>query len=58
MRGKISGQWLVASTVRKARVPVKTYQELIAWQKAITFVTAVYQVSRDFLREEIYGLTS
>jgi len=53
-----SGWWPVASTVRKARVPVKTYQELIAWQKAITFVTAVYQVSRDFLREEIYGLTS
>jgi hypothetical protein len=40
----------------RIRLPVKTYQELIAWQKAITFVTAVYQISRGFPREEIYGL--
>jgi len=37
---------------------VKTYQELIAWQKAISLVTQVYEATRDFPREEVYGLTS
>ena len=37
---------------------VKNYQELIAWQKAVGFVEAVYLASRTFPREEIYGLTS
>jgi len=38
-------------------VAVKTYQELIAWQKAIELVTEVYAATRDFPRDEIYGLT-
>lgn len=37
---------------------VKTYQELIVWQKAMDLVEEVYKVSRSFPREEIYGLTS
>jgi four helix bundle protein len=39
-------------------VPVKKYQELIAWQKAITLVTDVYHATREFPREEVYGLVS
>jgi len=37
---------------------VKHYQELIAWQKAMDLVEEVYKVSRNFPREELYGLTS
>ncbi|MGH9933345.1 MAG: four helix bundle protein [Pyrinomonadaceae bacterium] len=37
---------------------VKTYQELIVWQKAMDLAEAVYKASRSFPREEIYGLTS
>jgi four helix bundle protein len=37
---------------------VKTYQELIVWQKAMDLVEEVYNASRTFPREEIYGLTS
>ena len=37
---------------------VKKYQELIAWQKGIALVTEVYEVTRSFPRDEIYGLTS
>lgn len=37
---------------------VKNYQELIVWQKAMDMVEAVYNASRSFPREEIYGLTS
>lgn len=37
---------------------LKSYQELIVWQKAMDLVEEVYLASRGFPREEIYGLTS
>ena len=37
---------------------VKNYQELIVWQKSMDLVEEVYKSSRDFPREDIYGLTS
>jgi len=37
---------------------IDSYQQLEVWQKAVTLVTEVYQVTRTFPREEIYGLTS
>lgn len=37
---------------------MKTYKELIVWQKAIEFVTVVYSVTKNFPKEEIYGLTN
>jgi len=37
---------------------VKNYQELIAWQKSMDLVEQIYDASRTFPREEIYGLTS
>jgi four helix bundle protein len=37
---------------------VRSYQELIAWQKAMDLVQAVYETVRAFPKEEIYGLTS
>ncbi len=40
------------------RLPARSFQDLIVWQKAHNFVLGVYRVSRDFPREEIYGLTS
>ena len=36
---------------------LKNYQDLIAWQKSMDLVEEVYRSSRDFPREEIYGLT-
>ena len=36
----------------------KSYRDLIAWQKAIAFVTDLYRVTRDFPKDELYGLTS
>ena len=36
----------------------KSYRDLVAWQKAMDFVTELYQVTRTFPKEEIYGLTS
>ena len=37
---------------------VKTYQELVVWQKAMDLIESVYKVSRTFPREEVYALTS
>lgn len=37
---------------------VRNYSDLIAWQKALDLVEAVYNVSASFPREEMYGLTS
>jgi four helix bundle protein len=40
------------------RQPARNFQDLIVWQKAHQFVLSVYRISREFPREEIYGLTS
>ncbi|NCO59494.1 MAG: four helix bundle protein [Deltaproteobacteria bacterium CG_4_8_14_3_um_filter_51_11] len=37
---------------------VKNYRELIVWQKAMDLVEMIYQVTRQFPKEELYGLTS
>ncbi|HTW58428.1 MAG TPA: four helix bundle protein [Terriglobales bacterium] len=36
----------------------QSYKQLIAWQKAMKFVSEIYQATRTFPRDEIYGLTS
>jgi len=36
----------------------KSYRELVAWQKAMDLVTAIYRLTSAFPREEIYGLVS
>ncbi len=37
---------------------IRTYRDLLVWQKAMGLVTEVYRISRAFPREEVYGLTS
>jgi four helix bundle protein len=37
---------------------IRSYQDLVAWQKAMDLVTNVYQVSHKFPREEFFALTS
>jgi four helix bundle protein len=36
----------------------RNYSDLIAWQKAMDLVHAVYSASQSFPKEEIYGLTT
>jgi four helix bundle protein len=40
------------------RVPAKSFQDLLVWQKAHQFVLSVYHYSDYFPQKEIYGLTS
>jgi hypothetical protein len=44
------------NAVRKA--PLHSYRELVVWQKAIALVIDVYSITKEFPRDEIYGLTS
>jgi four helix bundle protein len=36
----------------------RSYRELVAWQKAMKFVTEIYAVTQRFPGEERYGLTN
>ena len=37
---------------------VKSHQDLRVWQEAMDLVTKVYELTRDYPKEELYGLTS
>lgn len=37
---------------------VKSYKDLIVWQKSMDLVQMVYQATKEFPREELYGLTN
>ncbi|MEW6381451.1 MAG: four helix bundle protein [bacterium] len=37
---------------------VKSYKDLVVWQKAMDLVEMVYQATKGFPREELYGLTN
>jgi len=37
---------------------VKTYKDLIVWQKSMCLVTEIYKATKSFPEEEKYGLTS
>ena len=37
---------------------LKSYRELTVWQKSVDLAEKVYQVTRSFPKEEIYGLVS
>ena len=38
--------------------PIRSYRDLIAWQKAVDFAVDIYALTRTFPRSEIYGLSS
>jgi four helix bundle protein len=38
--------------------PAKSFRDLVVWQRAHALVLRVYELTRTFPREEIYGLTS
>ena len=36
----------------------KTFEDLLVWQKAHQLVLAIYKLTKEFSKEEIFGLTS
>lgn len=41
-----------------SRKPAKSFEDLLVWQKAHSFVLAVYRLTGAFPKHEIFGLTS
>ena len=37
---------------------MKTFRDILVWQKSMSFVTEIYNESKSFPKEEVYGLTS
>jgi len=37
---------------------IRSYRDLIVWQKSIDLVEEIYKMTKSFPKEEIYGLTS
>lgn len=48
----------MASGEKKMSMQVKSYKDLIVWQKSMDLVAMVYQVTKMFPKEELYGLTN
>jgi hypothetical protein len=40
------------------KIAAQSFRDLIVWQKSIQLATAIDRLTRDFPREELYGLTS
>ncbi len=39
-------------------MPIKSYRDLVVWQKAMDLAEHAYQETRRFPKEELYGLTA
>jgi len=37
---------------------IKTYRDLIIWQKSLALVTEIYKITKIFPKDETYGLTA
>ena len=42
----------------KVKQPARTFGDLIVWQRAHALVLRIYEMTRRFPKEELYGLTS
>jgi four helix bundle protein len=39
-------------------IKVKTYRDLVVWQKSMSLVAEIYRLPKSFPKDETYGLTS
>ena len=56
-----SGEWGVESGEQEAgefAVALQNYRDLEVWQRAMTLAEDCYMVTREFPRDELFGLTS
>jgi four helix bundle protein len=52
------GNALILWGTTDMREPAKTFEDLLVWQKAHSFVLAVYRITGEFPKHEIFGLSS
>lgn len=44
--------------IYKTKEPIKSYKDLIVWQKSMLLVTMVFKLTEKFPRSELYGIIS
>ncbi len=37
---------------------IKNFKDLIVWKRSVDFVVKIYEVTKEFPKEELYGITS
>jgi four helix bundle protein len=37
---------------------IRSHRDLVAWQKAMSLTVEIYQITKTFTKEELYGITS
>jgi four helix bundle protein len=42
----------------KSKIHIRNHKDLEVWKKSIELVKEIYQITRDFPKDELYGLTS
>ena len=42
----------------ESKLAVRSFRDLVVWQKSLDLAVRIYGVTRNFPREELYGLTS
>ena len=45
-------------TITEEKHKIRTFRDLLIWQKSIKLATRIYEVTRSFPKEEAFGLTS
>jgi len=50
--------YLIGDVIIISRGPAKSFEDLLVWQKAHSFVLAIYGMTGSFPKHEIFGLTS
>jgi four helix bundle protein len=58
MGGLKSDQWRGASDEFMEPTAIKSYKDLLVWQKGVNLVKMVYQVTKEFPSDERFGLMS
>jgi hypothetical protein len=52
-----SGQWRVAKNMN-TQAKLKSYKDLLVWQKSMALVKDSYRLARSFPQDERFGLVS
>jgi len=50
--------YLIEEVIVISREPAKSFEDLVVWQKAHSFVLTVYRLTRAFPKHETFGLAS
>jgi four helix bundle protein len=53
-----SGEWAEMVSEKMLTPRVRSFRDLLVWQKSMDLTLVIYRLTQKFPREEVYGLTS